>query len=91
MEKQKIKFSEEELTKVKSISSGLEECILKYGQLHLEKKRLEESFNALAKYEEEINQLYYTTKKEEESFLSDITKKYGEGSLDLNSGEFIPN
>ena len=87
----KIKFTEEELKRLKEIASTLERCIFEYGQLHIEKKKIEDSVRSLKKYENELDGRYLDATKQEESFLEEITKKYGEGGVDINTGEFIPS
>ena len=53
------------------------------GQLYYRKIQLEKQEDALKKE-------LYSVENEEQSLANELTKKYGKGSLDIDSGEFTP-
>ena len=81
--KQAQKFTEEELTTLKSIQSKSQEATLKCGQLYLSKLRLETQENFLQNQIKELEQ-------EEATVAKQLTEKYGKGTIDIESGEFTP-
>jgi len=86
-----IKFTEEELNNLKDIANKTQNCVFKFGQVYIEREKIQISINELKKYEDTLKKEYAQVQKEEESFLEKITQKYGEGNIDINTGEFIPN
>jgi len=81
--KQAQKFTEEELTNLKTIQSKSQEATLKCGQLYLSKLRLEAQEKFLQDQIKELEQ-------EEVQFAQQLTNKYGKGSIDIETGEFTP-
>ena len=81
--KQAQKFTEDELTSLKTIQLKSQEVTLKCGQLYLSKLRLEAQENFLQNQLKELEQ-------EETSIAQQLTEKYGKGTIDIESGEFTP-
>ena len=86
-----IKFSNEELEKIKKIQDDYLEIQNLFGQVSLSRLRLQEQIQLLDKKDEENKQKFSDIQKDEADFLDKITKKYGEGTLNPESGVFIPN
>tara|TARA_Y100001938_G_C8045536_1_gene408643 strand:- start:131 stop:403 length:273 start_codon:yes stop_codon:yes gene_type:complete len=80
---EEVKFTEEELQQIKNIQSGYMSIQNQFGQLKLAQIRLEDQEVSL---EETLNSL----RDEEKTFLDNITKKYGQGSLNSDTGVFTP-
>ena len=81
--KQAQKFTEEELTTLKTIQSKSQEATLKCGQLYLSKLRLEAQEKFLQNQIQELEQ-------QEATIAKQLTEKYGKGTIDIESGEFTP-
>ena len=81
--KQAQKFTEEELTSLKTIQSKLQEATIKCGQLYLSKLRLEAQEKFLQNQIKELEQ-------EEATIAKQLSDKYGKGSIDIQTGEFTP-
>ena len=81
--KQAQKFTEEELTTLKSIQAKSQNATFQFGQLYLNKIRLEEQETILKNQIKELGQ-------EEAQFAQQLTNKYGKGSIDIETGEFTP-
>ena len=86
-----IKFTEEELTQVQNIQKSYADTTNKFGQLSLAKLRLEEQELSLAKEHEALTETFNKIQSDEQKFLDEITKKYGQGSLNPETGVFTPN
>ena len=80
---EEVKFTEEELTQVKNIQQGYLTLTNQFGQLQLTKIRLDEQ-------EIELKESLNKIKSEEKIFLDGITEKYGQGSLNPETGVFTP-
>ena len=85
-----IKFTQEEISEINSLRENNQTKILEFGQLRMEmlmtRKRLEQLDELEAKLEDDVN----TLQKKELDLVDALTKKYGVGSLDLESGVFRP-
>jgi predicted nuclease with TOPRIM domain len=85
-----IKFTEEEITEINSLRENNQTKILEFGQVRMEtlmtRKRLTQLDELEAKLEDDVN----TLQKKEMDLVDSLTKKYGVGSLDLESGVFRP-
>ena len=85
-----IKFTQEELDGLGKIQSKYQENTYRFGQLYLDKLDLDEKFKQLTEAEASLKNNFLEIQKEEETWLNSITAKYGEGSLSLKDGTFIP-
>ena len=81
---EEVKFTEEELQQIKNIQSGYMSIQNQFGQLKLAQIRLD---NQEIDLENSLKQI----QEEEQKFLDGITKKYGQGSLNPETGVFTPN
>jgi ABC-type phosphate transport system auxiliary subunit len=85
-----IKLSEEELTRINALRSNVSYNIESIGRLYLRQKQLEREIKALDAEIEKALTDNIALGQEEESIISDISSKYGEGSLNLETGEYNP-
>tara|TARA_Y100000004_G_scaffold196080_1_gene264963 strand:+ start:175 stop:501 length:327 start_codon:yes stop_codon:yes gene_type:complete len=85
------KFSEKEMEKIKSFQDKYVTIQRKFGQGAINKIRLEQSIELLNKEMSELRKEYTELQKEETTFVDSVTKKYGEGTLNPETGEFQPN
>ena len=85
-----IKFTQEELDNLGKIQSKYQENTFRFGQLYLDKLSWDEKFKQLTESEASLKNNFLEIQKEEETWLNSITTKYGEGSLSLKDGTFIP-
>jgi len=83
-EVKEIKFTGEELTEVQKIQNSYLSIQNKFGQLKLAQIRLDNDEIAL---EEGLKSI----QDEEVKFLDGITKKYGQGTLNPDTGIFTPS
>jgi|TARA_R100001460_G_scaffold24355_2_gene48863 lipid II:glycine glycyltransferase (peptidoglycan interpeptide bridge formation enzyme) len=81
---EKNKFTEDELKQVQTIQQSYANVQNQFGQLKLAQIRLDEQ-------EIDLENSLKSIQDEEKKFLDGITKKYGEGTLNPETGEFTPN
>ena len=81
---EEVKFTEEELKQVQDIQRSYQSVQNQFGQLKLAQIRLD---NDEVTLEEGLKSI----QDEEVKFLDGITKKYGQGSLNPDTGVFTPS
>ena len=86
-----IKFTKDEMTNISEIQEKYLEIQQKLGQVSLSKLKLEQQVEAIDKVEKELLENFKQTQKEEKDFVDSITEKYGDGTLNAESGIFTPN
>ena len=78
-----VSFSPEELNELKQLRSELSNMTAQFGQLTINKIKLEEQETILKKQLAELEQ-------KENTLAKSLTNKYGMGSIDLETGTFTP-
>ena len=84
------KFTKEEMDMISKIQETYLDIQQKLGQVSLSKLKLEQQVQSIDKLEKELLENFKKTQKEEKDFVDGITKKYGDGTLDPESGIFTP-
>ena len=82
------KFTKEEMEKLEEIQKKYASIQLKLGQLGFTKIRLENEIQAVNESESKLKSDFNETQKNEQLFMDEVTKKYGEGVLDPKTGTF---
>ena len=85
-----VKFTEEEMKSLRGIQESYFNVQNEYGKLELSRIRLEQQLDGLDTMDNGLREKFVQTQSTEKEFLDGITKKYGEGTLDQESGVFIP-
>ena len=80
---EEVKFTEEELKQVQDIQRSYQNVQNQFGQLKMAQIRLDEQ-------EIDLENSLKSIQEEEKKFLEGITEKYGEGSLNSETGVFTP-
>ena len=83
-----IKFSEEEVKKVSEIRQNYLDIKYDFGQVSITRLRLEQQLLSLDNAYEDLKNQFKENQHGEQDFLKDIRKKYGEGTLNPETGEF---
>ncbi len=86
-----VKFTEEEMKSLKEIQESYFDVQNEYGKLELTRIRVEQQLDGLDATDNSLREKFVQTQSTEKEFLDGITKKYGEGTLDQESGVFTPN
>lgn len=84
-------FTPEEIKKIKELQDRYNTLGVQLVQLKLAQKNAKEYLYSLNDQEQIIEQQVFDTNQEEKDLALNLDEKYGEGSLDLESGEFTPN
>ena len=81
---EEVKFTEEELKQVQNIQASYVNVQNQFGQLKMAQIRLDNQ-------EVELEDSLKSIQDEEKKFLDGITDKYGQGTLNPETGVFTPN
>tara|TARA_R110000744_G_scaffold37837_4_gene86475 strand:+ start:1290 stop:1583 length:294 start_codon:yes stop_codon:yes gene_type:complete len=76
-------FSEQELKEIKDLRMSLNTLTFQFGQLSVEKIKLEEQENIFKNQFKDLE-------NKEISIAKKLSSKYGKGSIDIETGTFIP-
>ena len=76
-----IKLSPEELENLNSINEEYTSILISLGRIETEKLSLEKQKQSLTLQFEKLQ-------SKEQDLAASLTKKYGDGNIDLNTGEF---
>ena len=74
-------FTKQELNELKNLRDRIDEISFQFGQLSIQKIKLEEQESTLKNKLKSIE-------KEETTIAKKLTDKYGKGSIDLETGTF---
>ena len=87
----KIKFTEDELSRIKTIQQTYVDIQNNLGQASVARFRLEQQLEGIEAAYNDLQNKFKENQEAEQGFISDITAKYGDGTLDPATGEFSPN
>ena len=87
---EKIKITEDELNSVRTLQVKFQEKLFQFGRLYLEKMSVEATIKSITERETQLQDSWKDLQKQENDTIEAILKKYGEGSLDVKEGVFIP-
>ena len=81
---EEVKFTEEELTQVQNFQNQYLSVQNQFGQLKMAQIRLDNQ-------EVDLEDALKKIQNNEEKFLNEITEKYGQGTLNPETGVFTPD
>jgi|TARA_R110002072_G_C7773038_1_gene519330 uncharacterized coiled-coil DUF342 family protein len=88
---QEVKFSKQELERVKSLQDEYLSVQLGYGQVHVAEMQLNEQLDTLLDTRDELNKKLKNVREAEQNFIKEINDKYGDGVLNPETGIFTQN
>ena len=89
MEKQVIKVAEPDLIKIKEMQSKYSKSTFELGDLQVQKLILQQQFKSIQEREKNLITEFINIQTEERTLADELTKAYGNGRLDLETGNFI--
>ena len=91
MSKEEIKFTQEELDQISEYRQKYLDVQMGFGQAEITDYRLQRQYENLDKFSEDLKKQFDTIQEDEQKFITEINKKYGDGVLDPDTGVFTPN
>lgn len=86
-----IKFTEEELNKLRNLQTTYTTVVNNLGQTELQLTEAERNIESLKENKLQLIQAYETAKQTENTLFTEINDKYGPGNLDIATGIFTPS
>ena len=87
---EEVKFSQEEMSQLTELQQTYTTIQNTFGQLSVNRIRLEQELSSLDEADVRLKSDFAATQQKEREFVATISKKYGDGNLDLNTGVFTP-
>ena len=84
------KFTKEELDKITKIRDGNEQIIIELGQIELQLLLINEELAKLNELKSTTQIRFKNIQAEEIELVTELNEKYGKGTVDINTGEFVP-
>ena len=85
-----IKFSEEEMSKIKEVQKEYQQKTAMFGQLSFQKFQVERQLETAEQAEVALKKEIIDLEQQERALVKELNDKYGAGTLDPQTGEFKP-
>ena len=86
-----VKFTKEEIEELKNIQDSYIQTQNNFGSLAVSRIRLNQQNEDFNRMEAELEQSFLDTSRKEKEFVDKVTKKYGDGTFNPETGIFTPN
>tara|TARA_Y100000996_G_scaffold6987_1_gene6006 strand:+ start:234 stop:554 length:321 start_codon:yes stop_codon:yes gene_type:complete len=86
-----VKFTQEELTEVQGIQTSYANITNQLGQVSIARLRVRQQADSVDNEYNSLIEAFNKTQEDEQKFLDTITEKYGQGTLNPETGVFTPN
>ena len=90
MPKKKTKLTTEEIQEMSEIQQGYQQIQSTIGGIHLRKYQMFQQIEDAEKQLVELEVNFSQNREKEVSLLRNLEEKYGQGTLDIATGEFTP-
>jgi hypothetical protein len=85
-----IKLTDEELKVINDLQDTYTRITFELGQIKIEKILLQGQIARLNELSDSLTTEYLAAQSKENEFAESIQKKYGEGEINIETGEFTP-
>ena len=85
-----IKFTDEELKEITNLRDASQAKVIEFGQIKLDILLINQRLEQLNEIEAAAEKSYVGLQNKEVELVNKLKEKYGVGTVDLSSGEFIP-
>ncbi len=85
-----IKFKKEEVDELMGLRNGYVNIQNQLGQIRVQTILVERQLDALVNTEDELKQSYINLTEQEQALVQKYNEKYGVGTVNIDTGEFIP-
>ena len=87
---QTTKFTQEELDQIENLQTQNNHIFFELGQTEIQLFLVNEELEKLQKTKSTLQIAFKNFQAEEKELVDNLNKKYGTGTVDINTGEFIP-
>ena len=85
-----VKFTDEELQSLQELQNTYASISTQFGQLKVSRMNLERQMENLDDAENQLEQNWEENRQTESDLVKSLNEKYGAGTLNPTTGEFIP-
>jgi len=85
-----IKFKEEDIKALTDLRNGYINTQNQLGRLAVQKVLAEQQYDSLTQAEDELKKNYLSLTQQEQELVQSYNEKYGVGTVNIDTGEFIP-
>ena len=85
-----VKFTDEELQSLQELQNTYASISTQFGQLKVSRINLERQMHSLDEAEDNLEKAWEENRKTESDLVKSLNEKYGAGTLNPTTGEFIP-
>ena len=85
-----VKFTDEELQSLQELQNTYASISTQFGQIKVNRINLERQIENLDDAENQLEQSWEENRQTESDLVKSLNEKYGAGSLNPTTGEFIP-
>ena len=85
-----VKFTDEELSSLQELQNTYASISTQFGQVKVSRINLEKQIENLDDAENQLEQSWEENRQTESDLVKSLNEKYGAGSLNPTTGEFIP-
>ena len=85
------KFTAEEVTKIKDIQKRYLAVQQALGGLEVSRMRIEQQLDGTLKAKDDLRTKFVEIQQSEQDLVKGLNEKYGDGTLNPETGEFTPN
>jgi hypothetical protein len=85
-----VKFTDEELSSLQELQNTYVSISTQFGQTKVSRINLERQMQNIDEVENQLEQNWEENRKTESELVKSLNEKYGAGSLNPTTGEFIP-
>lgn len=78
---EKIKLTSEELSQLQDLNNKVADIVTSLGQIEIQ-------ISLLQKNKESLLASFSQIQQDQDQLATELTQKYGDGTIDINSGEF---
>ena len=87
---ERTKFTEEELKSIIDVRDGNSRIISELGQVELQVFMITEELEKLQEIKSGLQIQFKNLQVEESDLVASLNEKYGKGTVDISTGEFVP-
>jgi len=90
VETNQIQFTEDELKSLSDLRVNYNNLTLSFGALEVSRMQTEQRLSSMDEERARLEEAYNEALESERKLVEDLTEKYGQGSLDIQTGVFTP-
>ena len=84
------KLEQEEIENINNLRQKMSDKVVRFGEIEVEMHLAEQRIEFLQTQKKMLKEEFVQMQESEKKLVQDLNAKYGEGNLNLDTGEFVP-